>query len=105
MALSTHGGSATLVAKYIGKFVISSVLLIKALSSLPSRAASEAKGIGKFVTLGVVMIKSRQKKATKAGRRGIFGRVAIEGDYCGVSGEVHRHVSRRRSAGGPAAQG
>merc|ERR1711924_197447 len=32
---------------------------------------------GKFVIPGVVMIKTRQKKATKAGKREIFGKVVM----------------------------
>merc|ERR1712149_122037 len=44
-----------------------------ALSTLASIATTEAKKNGKFVIPGVVMIKTRQKKATKAGKREIFG--------------------------------
>merc|ERR1712113_448572 len=45
-----------------------------ALSTLASIATTEAKKNGKFVIPGVVMIKTRQKKATKAGKREIFGK-------------------------------
>merc|ERR1712087_308530 len=48
-----------------------------ALSTLASIATTEAKKNGKFVIPGVVMIKTRQKKATKAGKREIFGKVVM----------------------------
>merc|ERR1711999_51140 len=48
-----------------------------ALSTLASIATQEAKKNGKFVIPGVVMIKPRQKKATKAGKREIFGKVVM----------------------------
>merc|ERR1711933_42384 len=47
------------------------------LSTLASIATQEAKKNGKFVIPGVVMIKTRQKKATKAGKREIFGKVVM----------------------------
>merc|ERR1712149_37510 len=50
-----------------------------ALSTLASIATTEAKKNGKFVIPGVVMIKTRQKKATKAGKREIFGKVDRQG--------------------------
>merc|ERR1712006_63748 len=46
-----------------------------ALSTLASIVTTEAKKNGKFVIPGVVMIKTRQKKATKAGKREVFGKV------------------------------
>merc|ERR1712194_7664 len=42
-----------------------------------SIAATEAKKNGKFVIPGVVAIKTRQKKATKAGKREIFGKMVM----------------------------
>merc|ERR1712228_536228 len=48
-----------------------------ALSTLASIATNEAKKNGKFVIPGVMMIKTRQKKATKAGKREIFGKVVM----------------------------
>merc|ERR1712125_133916 len=48
-----------------------------ALSTLASIATQEAKKNVKFVIPGVVMIKPRQKKATKAGKREIFGKVVM----------------------------
>merc|ERR1712151_158826 len=50
-----------------------------ALSTLASIATTEAKKNGKFVIPGVVMIKTRQKKATKAGKREVFGKVRGKG--------------------------
>merc|ERR1711957_1002967 len=47
------------------------------LSTLASIATAEAKKNGKFVIPGVVMIKTRQKKATKAGKREMFGQVVM----------------------------
>ena len=68
--MSTLASIATSAAKYIGKFVIKSVVMIKALSILASIAPSVAKYIGKFVIPGVVMIKTRRKKVTKTENRG-----------------------------------
>merc|ERR1712203_1141875 len=48
-----------------------------ALSTLASIATTETKKNGKFVIPGVAMIKTRQKKATKAGKREIFGKVVM----------------------------
>merc|ERR1712071_540681 len=47
------------------------------LSTLASIATAEAKKNGKFVIPGVVMIKTRQKKATKAGKREVFGKMMM----------------------------
>merc|ERR1711933_665206 len=48
-----------------------------ALSTLASIATAETKKNGKFVIPGLVMIKTRQKKATKAGKRVVFGKVVM----------------------------
>merc|ERR1712232_33151 len=48
-----------------------------ALSTLASIATTETKKRGKFVIPGVVMIKTRQKKATKAGKREVFGKIVM----------------------------
>merc|ERR1712085_168140 len=47
------------------------------LSTLASIATAEAKKNGKFMIPGVVMTKTRQKKATKAGKREMFGQVVM----------------------------
>merc|ERR1719198_2031279 len=49
---------------------------MKVLPSLASVAAAEVKS-GKFVVPGVCMIKTRQKPATKAGKREMFGKTVI----------------------------
>merc|ERR1719373_1099838 len=47
----------------------------KVLSALADIAAAQVKKTGKFVIPGVCMVKTRLKKATKAGKREIFGKV------------------------------
>merc|ERR1712151_990386 len=54
---------------------VKSGVISTALSTLASIAAKELKKSGKFVIPGLVMIKTRQKKAQKAGKREIFGKV------------------------------
>merc|ERR1711881_621821 len=46
----------------------------KALDSLTQIAMKEVKKTGKFTIPGLVMIKTRQKPATKAGTREMFGK-------------------------------
>merc|ERR1712207_76016 len=48
-----------------------------ALSTLAELATAEVKKSGKFVIPGVAMIKTRLKKATKAGKREVFGKVVM----------------------------
>merc|ERR1719367_2744385 len=47
----------------------------KVLSALADIAATQVKKAGKFVIPGVCMVKTRLKKATKAGKREIFGKI------------------------------
>ncbi|CAE7333586.1 HCc2 [Symbiodinium pilosum] len=47
------------------------------LSSLADIGATEVKKAGKFVLPGLVMIKTRQKPATKAGKRQMFGKEVL----------------------------
>merc|ERR1719479_541487 len=47
----------------------------KVLTALSDIAATQVKKTGKFVIPGVCMVKTRVKKATKAGKREIFGKV------------------------------
>merc|ERR1712023_444802 len=68
-----------------------------ALSTLASIATQEAKKNGTFVIPGVVMIKTRQKKATKAGKREIFGKNR-HGE--GEAGQDHREGLPRESPQG-----
>ena len=49
---------------------------MKVLTSLANVAAQQVKS-GKFVVPGVCMIKTRQKPATKAGKREMFGKTVI----------------------------
>merc|ERR1719193_2411194 len=47
------------------------------LDSLHGVAASELKKVGKFTIPGLCMVKTRQKPATKAGKKEIFGKVVM----------------------------
>merc|ERR1719433_2457919 len=47
----------------------------RVLTALADIAAAQVKKTGKFVIPGVCMVKTRLKKATKAGKREIFGKV------------------------------
>merc|ERR1711904_214492 len=49
----------------------------KVLSTLASIATEQTKKNGKFVVPGLVTIKTRQKAATKAGKREMFGKVVL----------------------------
>merc|ERR1712152_73857 len=49
----------------------------KALETLAEVATKEVKGTGKFTIPGLCMIKTRQKPATKAGKREVFGKVVM----------------------------
>merc|ERR1739845_260324 len=49
----------------------------KIIDSLASIATSQVKSAGKFVLPGLCMIKTRQKPATKAGKREVFGKVVM----------------------------
>merc|ERR1719436_2041929 len=50
---------------------------MKAVDSLAEIAAKQVKSVGKFTFPGLCMIKTRQKPATKAGKREIFGEMRI----------------------------
>merc|ERR1711977_553289 len=47
--------------------------ITKALDALAELAGKEVKSTGKFTIPGVCMVKTRNKKATKAGKRMAFG--------------------------------
>merc|ERR1712039_316823 len=49
----------------------------KVLSTLASIATEQTKKNGKFVVPGLGMIKTREKPATKAGKREMFGKVVL----------------------------
>merc|ERR1711920_182984 len=59
----------------MGSCEVKSGVIGTAMSTLASIAAKELKKSGKFVIPGLVMIKTRLKKAQKAGKREIFGKV------------------------------
>merc|ERR1711971_23362 len=49
----------------------------KIIDSLAGIANEQVKSAGKFVLPGLCMIKTRQKPATKAGKREVFGKVMM----------------------------
>merc|ERR1712054_678523 len=49
----------------------------KIIDSLAGIATQQVKSAGKFVLPGLCMIKTRQKPATKAGKREVFGKVVM----------------------------
>merc|ERR1712154_309338 len=49
----------------------------KILATLAEVATKEVKGTGKFTIPGLCMLKTRQKPATKAGKREVFGKVVV----------------------------
>merc|ERR1711988_338239 len=50
---------------------------MKIVNSLAGVATEQVKSAGKFVLPGICMIKTRQKPATKAGQREVFGKVVM----------------------------
>merc|ERR1712072_813397 len=70
----SKGGIADALAAESGlkKSQVSGVL-----DSLAAVATKEVKSNGKFTIPGLCMIKTRQKKATKAGKREMFGKVVM----------------------------
>merc|ERR1712125_269756 len=50
---------------------------MKIVNSLAGVATEQVKSAGKFVLPGICMIKTRQKAATKAGKREVFGKVVM----------------------------
>merc|ERR1711920_575966 len=77
MMKSTVMTKSALTAALAESCEVTRGVISTALSTLASIATNEAKKNGKFVIPGVVMIKTRQKKATKAGKREIFGKVVM----------------------------
>ena len=65
--------AAALATEYdLKKSVCSQVI-----GSLAAIATKEVKSAGKFIIPGVCQIKTRQKPATKAGKRTIFGKEVV----------------------------
>merc|ERR1712176_1596297 len=77
MMKSTVMTKSALTAALAESCEVKKGVISTALSTLASIATSETKKNGKFVIPGVVMIKTRQKKATKAGKREVFGKVVM----------------------------
>merc|ERR1712060_978867 len=77
MMKSTVMTKSALTAALAESCEVKKGVISTALSTLASIATQEAKKNGKFVIPGVAMIKTRQKKATKAGKREIFGKVVM----------------------------
>merc|ERR1712037_701050 len=75
MGQSTVMTKGALIASLAESCEVKNGVISTALSTLASIAAKELKKSGKFVIPGLVMIKTRQKKAQKAGKREIFGKV------------------------------
>eukprot|EP00438_Fugacium_kawagutii_P017485 Skav217981 [mRNA] locus=scaffold496:423511:423864:- [translate_table: standard] len=72
----TKGG---LLAELANNTEIKKSDISKVLNSLAEIGTEEVKKSGKFVLPGLCMIKTRQKKATKAGTRLMFGKeVAVK---------------------------
>merc|ERR1712099_181932 len=49
----------------------------KIFDSIADIATQQMKSVGKFVLPGLCMIKTRQKPATKAGKKEVFGKVVM----------------------------
>merc|ERR1712086_985327 len=77
MMKSTVMTKSALTAALAESCEVKKGVISTALSTLASIATTEAKKNGKFVIPGVVMIKTRQKKATKAGKREVFGKMMM----------------------------
>merc|ERR1712160_147261 len=71
---ATSISKTELVAALETKSAVKKSDVKKVLESLAEVAAKEVKK-GKFTIPGVVMVKTRQKAATKAGKREVFGKV------------------------------
>ena len=56
--------------------------VMKVLDSLADIGAAELKKAGKFTLPGLVMIKTRKKKATKAGKKMMFGNLSVQHCLC-----------------------
>merc|ERR1711933_202194 len=77
MMKSTVMTKSALTAALAESCEVKKGVISTALSTLASIATTETKKSGKFVIPGVVMIKTRQKKATKAGKREVFGKIVM----------------------------
>ncbi|CAE8713827.1 unnamed protein product [Polarella glacialis] len=73
-AVMTKGGLAEALASETG---LKKSECSKILDSIALVGAKEVKSTGKFVLPGLCMIKTRQKAATKAGKRNMFGKEVV----------------------------
>merc|ERR1712153_161600 len=73
-AVMTKGALTKALAE---KCEVKNGVISTVLSTLASIATAEVKKNGKFVIPGVVRVQTRQKKATKAGKREMFGQVVM----------------------------
>merc|ERR1712113_180071 len=66
-----------LVKAIAGEFEIKTKQASKVINSIAGIASHEVASIGKFTLPGLLRIKSRQKPATKATKREIFGKICL----------------------------
>merc|ERR1719277_1979310 len=66
-----------LVKAIAGEFEIKTKQASKVINSIAGIASHEVASIGKFTLPGLFRIKSRQKPATKATKREIFGKICL----------------------------
>merc|ERR1712050_90049 len=71
----TKGGLAEAIVA--SGFEIKKSEASKIVDSIAEIATDQVKSVGKFVLPGLCMIKTRQKPATKAGKREVFGKVVM----------------------------
>eukprot|EP00930_Biecheleria_cincta_P082475 TRINITY_DN721_c1_g1_i1.p1 TRINITY_DN721_c1_g1~~TRINITY_DN721_c1_g1_i1.p1 ORF type:complete len:124 (-),score=45.44 TRINITY_DN721_c1_g1_i1:369-740(-) len=67
-------GKGAIAEAAIGDSGLKRSQVMKILNALGEVGAKEVKSSGKFVVPGVCMIKTRLKKATKAGKKMLFGK-------------------------------
>eukprot|EP00930_Biecheleria_cincta_P082472 TRINITY_DN721_c0_g1_i4.p1 TRINITY_DN721_c0_g1~~TRINITY_DN721_c0_g1_i4.p1 ORF type:complete len:118 (-),score=35.36 TRINITY_DN721_c0_g1_i4:90-443(-) len=67
-------GRGAIADALIGDSGLKRSQIMKILNTLGEVGAKEVKSAGKFVVPGVCMIKTKQKPATKAGKRMMFGK-------------------------------
>merc|ERR1719240_2432885 len=78
----------------------------KILSELAELGAKEVKKTGKFTIPGLCMIKTRLKKATKAGKREMFGQVVkVKAMKARTVVKAYAVAAVKRQFGGPAMKG
>merc|ERR1712151_392994 len=66
-----------LAEKVAGDAGLKRAQVAKILDNIAAIGTAEVKKVGKFVVPGLVMIKTKKKKATKAGKRMMFGQEVV----------------------------